>query len=90
MASSGGKTLLIYMNIEGDTYCNPDELTLRNDFHKAIEDKGIGSVIGGGSGAGQMDISVEVDDVSIAKRLLKILASELKIRCKISEEEDDA
>jgi len=57
-----------------------DELSLRHKFQEEIENRGIGKDLGGGSGLGEMDISVEVSDVETGKGKLRELAKELGIK----------
>lgn len=70
--------LEIRMKIEGDSLASPDELRLRHKFQEEVEAREIGKDLGGGSGFGEMDVSVEVADA--AKSKLSELAEELGIQ----------
>lgn len=67
------------INLTGDSLANRDELELKWQLSDLIESRDIGKVIGSGSGLGQMDIGVEVDDLQAGKSKLRQLAEELGV-----------
>ena len=66
--------------LRGGGLAEADELSLRHKFQEEVERRGIGKDLGGGSGFGEMDISVEVSDAETGKSKLRALAEELGIK----------
>ena len=81
--------LEIRIKTKGDGLAGLEELAKRHRLQEEIERRGIGRDLGGGSGFGEMDISVEVtSELSGAKSKLRALAEELGIEGNISIEEN--
>ena len=67
----------VKINLESGGLANKQELEARWQLEDIIEAKQIGTVIGGGSGRGMMDLTVEVVDPEVGISKLRALADQL-------------
>ena len=67
------------MKLQDNGLALQEELALRNELADRIEDAGIGSVIGSGSGRGEMDIGVELANATMGVAAILEIAEELGI-----------
>ena len=69
--------LLVAIGLAGDGFPDAAELRLRYRLEEAVEAREIGEIVGGGGGAGGMDISVLVRDEQAGRERLAALVREL-------------
>ena len=81
----------VRIKLRGTGLAQSDELSLRHKFQDEVERRGIGKDLGGGSGFGEMDITVQVSDAATGRTQLRELARELGIQegLTIETSEDD-
>ena len=70
----------VRIKLREDGLAQADELSLRHQFQDEVEQRGIGKDLGGGSGLGEMVLSVEVPDATIGMSKLRKLALELGVQ----------
>lgn len=70
----------VRIKLEAEGLAQPEELAVRNELADYIEHTGIGTVIGSGSGRGEMDIGVELANADFGERAIRVIARQLGIR----------
>lgn len=70
----------VRIKLREDGLAQADELSLRHKFQDEVEQRGIGTDLGGGSGLGEMDLSVEVSDATLGISKLRKLAQDLGVQ----------